>query len=77
MVKNLPANTGAQEMWVQSLCRKDSMEKEMVIHSSILARVIPWTKEPGKLQSIGSQKVGHDRAHTHMLFHWHVSQVWP
>ena len=77
MVKNLPANTEAQEMWVQSLCREDSMEKEMVIHSSILARVIPWTKEPGKLQSIGSQKVGHDRAHTHMLFHWHVSQVWP
>ena len=48
-----------QETWVQSLCQEDPLEKEMVIHSSILAWRIPWTEEPGGLQSTGSQKVGH------------------
>ena len=57
LVKNLPA---MRETWVQSLGRKDALEKEMAIHSSILAWEIPWTEEPGGLQSMGSQRVGHD-----------------
>ena len=47
-------------MWVQSLSRDDPLEKEMATHSSIFAWRIPWTKEPGRLQSMGSQRVGHD-----------------
>ena len=57
MVKNLPA---MQEIWVQSLGQEDLLEKEMATHSSILAWKIPWTEEPGRLQSMGSQRVGHD-----------------
>ena len=49
-----------QEMWVQSLGRKEPLEKEMAAHSSILAWEIPWTEEPGRLQSMGLQRVGHD-----------------
>ena len=49
-----------QEMQVRSLGQKDTLEKEMVTHSSILAREIPWTEEPGGLQSMGSLGVGHD-----------------
>ena len=45
-----------QETWVQSLGREDPLEKEMAPHSSILAWRIPWTEEPGGLQSVGSQK---------------------
>ena len=57
MVKNLPAT---QKTKVQSLGWEDPLEKEMVIHSSILAWRIPWTEEPGGLQSMGSHRVGHD-----------------
>ena len=57
MVKRLPA---MQETWVQSLGQKDPLEKEMATHSSTLAWKIPWTEEPGRLQSMGLQKVGHD-----------------
>jgi len=57
MVKHLPA---MRETWVQSLCQGDPLEKEMVTHSSALAWKIPWTEEPGKLQSMGSQRVWHD-----------------
>ena len=57
MVKNLPA---MQEVWVQSLGQEDPLEEEMTTRSSILAWRIPWTEEPGGLQSTGSQKVGHD-----------------
>ena len=57
MAKNLPA---AQETWVRSLGREDPLEKEMATHSSILARRIPWKEEPGGLQSMGSQRVGHN-----------------
>ena len=46
------------ETWVQSLGRKDLLEKEMATHSSILAWKIPWTEEPGRLQSMGLQRVG-------------------
>ena len=57
MVKNLPA---MQEAQVQSLGQEDPLEKEMATQSSILAWIIPWTEEPGRLQSMGSQRVGHD-----------------
>ena len=56
-VKNFPA---VQEIRVQSLGWEDPLEKEMAIHSSILAWKISWTEEPGGLQSMGSQRVGHD-----------------
>ena len=49
-----------QEIWVQSLGQEDLLEKEMAPHSSILAWKIPWSEEPGRLQSMGSQRVGHD-----------------
>ena len=47
-------------MRAQSLGQEDSLEEEMVTHSSVLAWKIPWTEEPGSLQSMGSQRVGHD-----------------
>ena len=47
-------------MWVQSLGQEDFLKEGMATHSSILAWKIPWTEEPGKLQSIGSHRVGHD-----------------
>ena len=56
MVKNSPV---MQEMWVRSLGQEDPLEKEMATHCSILAWRIPWTEEPGGLQSTGSQRVGH------------------
>ena len=56
-VKNLPV---IQETQVQSLSWEDSLEKGMAIHSSILAWRIPWTEEPGRLQFMGSQGVGHN-----------------
>ena len=49
-----------QETWVQSLDWEDLLEKEMATHSSILAWKIPWTEEPGRLESLGSQRVGHN-----------------
>ena len=49
-----------QETRVQSLGREDPLEKEMATHSSILVWKIPWTEEPGGLQSMGSQRAGHD-----------------
>ena len=57
MVKNLPA---MQETQVQSLGGEDPLEKEMATHSSILVWRIPWTEEPGGLQSMGLLRVGHD-----------------
>ena len=51
-----------QETWVQSLAQKDPLETEIATHSSILAWEIPWTEEPGRLQSMGSQKVRHELA---------------
>ena len=56
-VKNLPA---MRETRVQSLGQEDSLEEGMATHPSVLAWRIPWTEEPGGLQSMGSQKVGHD-----------------
>ena len=57
MIKNLPA---MRETWVRSLGWEDPLEEETATHSSILAWRIPWTEEPGKLQSMGSQRVGRD-----------------
>jgi len=57
MVKNLPA---MQEAQVRSLGQEDPLEKGMATHSSILAWRTPWTEEPGGLQSLGLQRVGHD-----------------
>ena len=57
MVKNLLTR---QEAWVQSLGWEDPLEKRMATYSSILAWRLPWTEEPGRLQSMGSQRVGHD-----------------
>ena len=51
-----------QETQVQTLGREDPLEKGMATHSSILAWEIPWTEEPGGLQSMGSQRIGHDWA---------------
>ena len=56
-IKDPPA---MQETWVQSLGWEDTLEEEMATHSSILAWRIPCTEEPGGLQSMGSQRVGHD-----------------
>ena len=56
-VKCLPA---MQETWVRFLGREDPLEKEMAIHSSNIAWKIPWTEEPGRLQSMGPQRVGQD-----------------
>ena len=52
-----------QDTKIQSLGREDPLEKETATHSSLLAWRIPWTEEPGGLQSTGSQRAGHDRAH--------------
>ena len=57
MVKHLPT---LRETWIQSLDREDSLEKEMATHSSILAKKIPWMEGPGGLQSMMSQRAGHD-----------------
>ena len=57
VVKNLPA---MQEAWVQSPGQEDPLEEGKATHSSILAWRIPWTEEPGRLQSMGSQGVGYD-----------------
>ena len=59
MVKRLPTR---QDTLVQSLGWEDLLEKEMATHSSILAWKIPWTEEPDRLQSMGSQRVGHSCA---------------
>ena len=57
MVKRLPV---MQETWVRSLCWEDPPEKEMATHSSTPTWKIPWMEEPGKLPSMGSQRVGHN-----------------
>ena len=59
LVKNLPTQE-TEEMQVPSLGQEDPLEEGMATNSSILAWRIPWTEEPGGLQSMGSQRVGHD-----------------
>ena len=68
-VKRLPT---MRETRVQSLGREDPLKKEIATHSSTLAWKIPWTEEPGRLQSMGSQRIGHDWATS---FHFKV-RVW-
>ena len=65
VVKNPPVC----KMWVPSLGQENPLEEGMATHSSILAWRIPWTKEPGRLWSIGSQRAGHDRSN---LAHMHT-----
>ena len=60
VAKNPPERQQMQETWFPSLGREDPLEKEMATHSSILAWNIPWRGEPGGLESVGSQRVGHD-----------------
>ena len=67
MVKHLPA---MQESWVQSKDWEDTLEKEMATHSGTLAWRIPWTEDPGRLQSTGLQRSG-TTEHFHFHFHFH------
>ena len=60
MVQSVKTPPAVHETSVQSLGRKDTLEKEMATHSSIPAWEVPWTEEPGGLQSAEAQKVGHD-----------------
>ena len=60
MVKNTPVNAEDTEDMARSLGQEDPLEEEMATHSSILAWRIPWTEELGRLQSMGSQRIGHD-----------------
>ena len=78
MVKNPPA---MQETWVWSLGWEDPLEEGKATHSSVLAWRIPWTEEPDGLQSMGSQRVGHDQATKHstgliyskmIIYYWHM-----
>ena len=72
-VKCLPS---MQETWVRFLGREDPLEKEMAIHSSTLVWKIPWTEEPDRLQSMGSQRVGHDWATSIHLLKGLVRVTW-
>ena len=70
-----------QETQIQSLGQEDLLEKRMATHSSILAWRISWTEEPGGLQSMGLQRVGHDwvnntRTHTHTVALWYCVVSW-
>ena len=65
MIKNLPASAGDAGDRFDSRVRKDPLEEEMATHCSILAWKILWTEEPGRLQSMGSQRVRHDLATDH------------
>ena len=65
-----------QEMQVPSLAWEDSPEKGMATHSSVLAWRIPWTEEPGRLQSTGLQIVGQDWVHTHTHTHTHTHYIY-
>ena len=66
VVKNLPTMQDTQEMQVQSLGQEDPLAAQMATHSNILAWRIPWTEEPGELQSMGLQQIQHERVHMGM-----------
>ena len=68
VAQRLKCRLATQETWVQSPSREDPPEKEMATHSSILAWTIPWMEEPGRLQSMWLQRVGHDWANSLSLF---------
>ena len=67
MVKNLPAK---QETWVRSLGQEDPLEEGMATHCSILAWRIPWTEEPGRLQSMALKKMGMTQQLNHVTPEW-------
>ena len=74
VVENPPA---MWEAWVQSLGWEDPLEEEMAPNPVYLPGESPWTGEPGRLQSMGSQRVGHDRAtKTHLFTHHHHHHTW-
>ena len=74
VVKSLPA---MRETWVQSLGQEDPLENEIATHSSILVWKIPWIEEPGRLQSMGSQRVGHNWVtNTLPYFKASLREVW-
>ena len=73
VVKNLLVG---QEMQVLSLSWEDPLEEEMITHPSTLARKIPWTEEPGRVQSTGSQRIRQVTAHTHTHTHTHLCYHW-
>ena len=70
VVKNLPTNAGDRRERVQSLGREDPLEEGMATHSNILSWRIPWTEEPGQLQSIVLQRDGHDWSDMHAFIVW-------
>ena len=72
-VKRLPT---MRETRVRSLGWEDPLEKEMAIHSSTIAWKIPWTEEPGRLLSMGSQRVGHDWATSHAECEWFLFNIY-
>ena len=73
VIKNPPAMQETQEMQVLSLGREDTLGKGMVTHSSILAWKIPWTEEPGGLQSMGSKELDTTKHLTHIF--WFISLI--
>ena len=75
-VKDLPAMQEMQETWVQSLGWEDPLEEEMATHPSILVGEIPWSEEPGGLQSMGAERVGYDWGiDTHYgASHWEINK---
>ena len=73
MVQRVKRQTAMRETWVRSQGQEDPLEKEMATHSSTLSWKIPWTEEPGRLQSLGLLRVGHDLVTSLSLFtfmHW-------
>ena len=80
ILKNLPA---MRETWVWSVGWEDPLEEGMTTHSSVLAWRIPWTEEPGGLQSMGSQRLRYDWAKKHTythhirVDHWSTGRIWP
>ena len=71
-VKNSRMMQETQEIWVQSLGQEDPLEEEMATHSSNLSWTIPWTENPGGLQSMGSQRVKHDSVIVLEYIHCHI-----
>ena len=74
-VENLPTTQQPQAIWDWSLGQEDPLEEVMVTHSSILTWRIPWTKEPDGLQSMGSQRNGHDCSTEHHQYYYWKQQL--
>ena len=75
--KEFPCSAGDQEMWVQSLDQDDPLQEEKATHSSILAWKSPWTEDPGRLQSTGSQRETSRAQAEHILKQWKLSTKIP